>query len=66
MTHVVASVTYLHHVDDVIRQPKKTESQHDGQDEFLTTNASPKLGLTDPTQDADVADHDDSVGNQKP
>lgn len=41
-------VTYLHHVDDVVGQPKQAEGQHDGQDKLLTTNATAKLGLSDP------------------
>lgn len=41
-------VTYLHHVDDVVGQPKEAEGQHDGQDELLTTNAPAKPGLLYP------------------
>lgn len=59
----IGSVTYLHHVDDVVGQPKEAEGQHDGQDELLTTNSTAKLGLSDPPQDADVADYNDPVGN---
>lgn len=41
-------VTYLQHVDDVVRQPKEAEGQHDGQDELLTPNVTAELGLSDP------------------
>lgn len=41
-------MAYLHHVDNVIGQPKAAEGQHDGQDELLTTNATTELGLSDP------------------
>lgn len=50
------SVTYLHHVDDVVRQPKDAEGQHNGQDELLAANAAAELGFPDPPQDAYVAD----------
>lgn len=56
----------MQHVDDVVRQPKEAEGQHDGQDELLTTNAPAELGLSDPPQDAYVADNNDSIRNQKP
>lgn len=41
-------VAYLHHVDDVVRQPDAAEGQHDGQDKLLTTNSTAELGLSDP------------------
>lgn len=40
-------MTYLHHVDDMVGQPKEAEGQDDGQDELLTTNATAELGLSD-------------------
>lgn len=55
-------VTYLHHVDDVVRQPKNAERQHDGQDEILAADAAAEPGLPDAPQDPYVAEHDDPVG----
>jgi len=53
----------LNHIDEVVWQPKEAECQHDGKDELLATNATSKLGLSEPPQDADVADYNDRVGN---
>jgi len=49
----------------VVGQPEEAEGQHDGQDELLAANATPELGLPEPPQDADVADDDDGVRDQK-
>lgn len=59
-------MTYLHHVDDVVRQPEDAESQHNGQDELFTPNATAKLGPSDPLQNAYIADDNDSIGYYKP
>lgn len=56
----------MQHVDDVVRQPKEAEGQHDGQDELLTPNVTAELGLSDPPQDAYVAAYNDPIGNYKP
>lgn len=40
-------VTYLHHIDDVVRQPENAERQHNGQDEFLAADAATEPGLSD-------------------
>lgn len=47
----------------MVGQPKQAEGHHDGQDEIFATNATSELGLSDPTQDAYVADYNDSIGN---
>lgn len=62
---VHACVTYLHHVDDVVRQPEDAECQHDGQDELFAANAATKLGFSDALQDANVADDNHPVRNHK-
>lgn len=48
-------VTYLHHVDDVVRQPKEAEGQHDGQDQLLAADSSAELGSSDPPEDTEIA-----------
>lgn len=53
----------MHQVYEMVGQPKQAEGQHDGQDELLATNATAELGLSDPTQDAYVADYNDSIRN---
>lgn len=55
----------MHHIDDVVRQPKNAERQHNGQDEVLTSDAATEPGLSDPPQNPNVAEHDDRVGYQK-
>lgn len=48
--------TYLHHVDNVVWQPKQAEGDHDGQDELFTADAAAEFSLPDPSQEANVAD----------
>lgn len=59
-------VAHLYHVDDVVRQPEEAKNHHDGQDEFLAADRSAKLGLSEASQDEDVARDDDRVRQDKP
>lgn len=47
----------------MVGEPEEAEGQHDGQDELLTANAAAEFGLSDPTQDANIADHNDGIRN---
>ena len=62
---MTCTTTHLHHVDNVVGQPEDAEHHNYGQDEFLAADLPTELGLSEPSQDADVAGHYDSVGKQK-
>lgn len=58
-------ITHLYYVDDVIGQPEDGKHHNDGQDEILTADLATEFGLSEASQDADVAAHDNPVRNQE-